>query len=152
MPSRELIGRFLAARHIALVGVSRNPKSFANAVYRRLASGGRIVYPVNPNADAVEGVRCFPSLADAPDPLDGVLVMVNPQAAQDVVRAAIARGVPMVWLHRGAGMGAVSPEAVALCREHDVEVVDGACPMMFDEPVGAFHRMHRLFVRHRFAA
>lgn len=38
----------------------------------------------------------------------------------------------------------MSPEAVALCREHGIEVVDGACPLMFSEPVGWFHRVHRV--------
>jgi hypothetical protein len=33
-----------------------------------------------------------------------------------------------------------------------VLVVDGACPLMFDEPVGGVHRVHRYFVRRRLAA
>ena len=32
---------------------------------------------------------------------------------------------------------------MALCHEAGVDVVEGACPMMFLEPVGWFHRLHR---------
>lgn len=154
MPSTQSIDRFLAQDHLAVVGVSRNAKEFTNAVYRRLREGGRTLYPVNAAADGapIEGDRSYRSLLDVPDPLDGVLVMVPAPAAAAVVREAIARGAPRVWLHRGAGKGSVSDEAVTLCREHGIDVVDGACPLMFEAPVAGIHRFHRFFVRRRLAA
>lgn len=154
MPSREIIDRFLAQRHIAVVGVSRDPKQFANAVYRQLRTDGRSVYPVNATAGGapLEGDPSFERLAEVPHPLDGVVVMVAADRAADVVREAIDAGVPRVWLHKGVGRGSVSDEAVALCREHGIEVVDGACPMMFDEPVAAVHRVHRFFAKRHIAA
>jgi predicted CoA-binding protein len=152
MPSRALIDDFLAQRNIAVAGVSRDPKQLANAVYRRLREGGRTVYAVNPNTDTVEGDRCYRSLADVPSPVDGVIVVVPAAKSAEVVRAALDRGVPRVWLHRGAGPSSVSPEAVELCRSAGVPVIDGACPLMFDEPVGFMHKMHRVLSRRRFAA
>jgi predicted CoA-binding protein len=154
MPSRALIDDFLAQDHLAFVGVSRNPKDFANAVYRQLRDGGRTMYPVNASCHEpeLEGDRCYPSLAEVPDPVAGVIVMVPATAAAAVARDAIDRGIPRVWLHRGVGRGSVSDDAVALCREHDVSVVDGACPLMFAEPVAAFHRVHRFFAKRRIAA
>jgi predicted CoA-binding protein len=154
MPSRAVIDRFLAQRHLALVGVSHNEKELANVIYRQLRDGGRTMYGVNRDESltTVEGDPCYHRLADIPGDVDGVIVMVPASAAADVVRDAIACGIPRVWLHRGVGAGAVSPEAVALCDEHGVEVVDGACPMMFAEPVTFVHRVHRAFSRRRFVA
>lgn len=152
MPSRSVIEDFLAQRHVAVVGVSREKKQFANAVAAQLRRGGRTVYPVNSHTDTIDGEHCYRSLAVVPDPLEGVLVMVPAEAAVEVVRACIARGVPRVWLHRGAGPGAPSPEAVELCHEAGITVVDGACPMMFADPVGWFHKTHRFFARGRLAA
>ncbi|MGD9705602.1 MAG: CoA-binding protein [Acidimicrobiia bacterium] len=152
MPSRTVIEEFLTQRHLAFVGASRDPKQFANAVYRHLREGGREMYPVHPIAADIEGDLVYARLADVPDPVDGVVVMVKPDAAEQVVQDAIARGVPRVWLHRGVGNGAVTERAVELCREAGVAVVDGACPMMFAEPVGAFHRLHRLISGRRIAA
>jgi uncharacterized protein len=149
MPSRSVIEDFLTQRHIAVVGVSHDSRAFANSVYRTFRDRGYVVYPVNPNAESVEGDRCYPTVRVTPDPLDAVLVMVNPRAALGVVDDCIARGVTRVWLHRGAGEGAVSEGAVVTCRAHGIDVVDGACPLMFLEPVGWFHRLHRLtFHRH----
>ena len=152
MPSKTVIEEFLTQHHIAFVGASRDSKQFGNAVYRHLRDGGRTMYPVHPEAVEIEGDPAFARVADVPDPVDGVIVMVKPDAAEQVVREAIDRGVPRVWLHRGVGTGAVSERAVELCRAAGVAVVDGACPLMFAEPVGAFHKLHRLISHRRIAA
>ncbi len=152
MPTRAAIDDFLAQRRLAVVGVSRNPKKFGNVVFRRFRDEGRTVYAVNADADAVEGTRAYHSLKDVPDTLDGVVVAVAAERAVDAVRDAIAAGVPRVWLQRGLGPSSVSPEAVEMCREHGLSVVDGACVLMWDEPVRGMHRMHRGFARRRVLA
>lgn len=152
MPNRSDIEELLSQSHLAFVGASRDTKQFSNAVYRHLRSGGRTMYPVHPEVTTIEGDAAFASLADVPDPVDGVIVMVKPEVARQVVDEAIARGIRRVWLHRGTGQGAVSEEAVADCRRAGVTVVDGACPMMFTEPVGFVHRAHRFFAGRKIAA
>jgi predicted CoA-binding protein len=154
MPERKMIEDFLAQRHLAFVGVSRDTKQFANTVYRRLRADGRILYPVNPAAggNPIEGDRSYGQLSDVPDPVDGVVVMVPAEAAAAVVRQAVQRGIPRVWLHRGVGRGSVTEEAVQVCRDSGTAVVDGACPFMFDEPVRGIHRIHRLMASRRIAA
>jgi predicted CoA-binding protein len=81
--------------------------------------------------------------------------MVAADRSAEVVRDAIARGIPRVWLYRGFGPGAVSDEAVELCRTNGVEVVDGACPLMFEGgngKVGGIHRLHHFLAKRHFAA
>ena len=152
MPSRASIDTFLAQDHIAFVGASRNPKAFANTVYRELRDG-RTLYPVNAaGAASIEGDRCYQSLAEVPDPVDGVFVIVPAAAMADVVSAAVARGITRIWLHRGAGQKPVPAEAVEMARAAGVDLVDGACPLMFEEPVKGIHRVHRVLIKHRFAA
>jgi len=58
---------------------------------------------------------------------------------EEVVRQAIAAGIPRVWMHKSIG-NSVSDEAVKLCREHGISVIAGACPMMFAEPVDFGHK------------
>ncbi|HXA29461.1 MAG TPA: CoA-binding protein [Candidatus Angelobacter sp.] len=154
MPSRDVIDRFLAQRHVAFVGVSRDSRQFANAIYRHLRDGGRTLYPVNHNPDvtAIEGDRAYARLADVPDPVDGVFVMVPAKDAAEVVREAVARGIPRVWLHRGLGPNSVSAEALQVCADNGLDVVDGACPLMFGDHVGFMHRVHRGFMGRRLAA
>ncbi len=69
MPTRREIDDFLAQKRIAFVGVSRDPKAFANIVYRALKERGYQLYPVNPHAAQLEGDPCHPSLAQLPEPV-----------------------------------------------------------------------------------
>lgn len=141
MATRRDIDDFLAQKRIAFVGVSRDPKQFANMVYGTLKKRGYELYPVNPHAKMVEGDNCYPSVDRLPAPVDGALVMVGEDAALGVMQVCAEAGIERVWL----GNGCVSPEAVAYGREHGIAVIDGECPMMFAAPVGFGHACHRFF-------
>ena len=134
---------FLRSGRLAVVGASDEASSFGRTVYEELRTHGVDVVPVHRSAATVAGDPCFASIADVPGDLDGAIVMVAAPASVDVVRDVAARGIPRVWLFRGAGRGAASDEAVAAARELGLEVVPGACPLMFLEPVRGVHRFHR---------
>ena len=139
---------FLAGKRIAVVGASDSPKSFARTIYRELRQHGYDPVAVNPNASSVDGDICYPDLRSLPGELDGVLVMVNRDRTERIVDECIDRGVPRVWLFKGiGGASAVGARAVELCHQHGIRVIAGACPMMFLEPVGGVHRLHRTIRR-----
>jgi predicted CoA-binding protein len=140
------VQEFLAQRRLAVVGASDKKDSFGRTILHELDRRGYEVVAVNTDRHSVEGRAGYADLDSVPGELDGVIVMVHRDRALEVVRACAARGVPRVWLFKGLGAaGAVSDEAAQLCREHDIAVVAGACPLMFLEPVGWFHRVHRGF-------
>ena len=104
---------------------------------------------VNPNADTVAGDRCYPDLASVPGALDGAVVMLSRERAASTVRECAEHDVPRVWLFKGlGGQGAVSDEALEVCAGNGIDVVAGACPLMFLEPLGWLHKMHRGARRH----
>jgi uncharacterized protein len=138
---------FLGLRRLAVVGASDDPEKFGNTIYKELKSHGYDVVAVNKNAALVDGDAAFPTVTSIPEPVDGVVVMVKADAALDVIDDCAAAGVKRVWLFKGAGPGAVSADTVARCEQHGIEVVAGACPLMFLEPVAWFHKFHRT-IRH----
>lgn len=137
---REAADEFLAQRRIAVAGVSRDPKQPANLIYRRLRDHGYDVFAVNPNAQEVEGDRCFASVTALPEHVDGVVVVTPPEASAEVVEECAEAGVPRVWLHRGIGPGSVSDEAIAYGRSHGMRVIPGGCPNMFGPTSDPGHR------------
>jgi predicted CoA-binding protein len=147
MASKQAIDSFLSCRRIAVVGVSRDPKDFSRAVFRAFVERGYDAVPVNPNGGEVEGRPAASRVGDVQPPVEAALLLTPPAATGQVVRECADAGVKRVWMHRGAGQGAVSPEAVALCRERGIEVVDGECPFMFLPDTGWFHGVHRFFKR-----
>jgi predicted CoA-binding protein len=138
---------FLAARRIAVVGVSRNEKDFSRAVLRELARRGVDVVPVNPALAEAEGLRCFARVQDVSPAPDAALLMTPPAQTERVLRECLAAGIRRVWLHRGAGAGAATPAALALCAESGIEVVQGLCPFMALPDAGFAHRLHHFFRR-----
>src|SRR5438067_12998376 len=91
---REAADEFLAQRRIAVAGVSRDPKQPANLIYRRLRDAGHDVFAVNPNADEVEGDRCYKHVSDIPGAVDGVVVVTPADVATAVVEDCAVAGVP----------------------------------------------------------
>lgn len=145
----EQITDFLRGRRIAVAGVSRSAGSAANAVFRKLQDSGYDVFPVNPNASEVEDAKCFPNLGSVPGELDGIVVATHPEVSVDVVRQAIERGVPRIWLHRSFGRGSVSDAAVREYASHGVRCIVGGCPLMYHEPVDFGHRCMRWWLDRR---
>ena len=139
------VADFFELDHVALVGASADPKHFSHSVLVALRHHGVSVVPVNPNEASLDDDEvCYPSVAAIPGDLDGAIVMVNHERAVQIVKECIDRGVTHVWLFKGLGSeSAVSEEAIALCHEHGIAVIPGACPLMFLRPVRGFHRFHR---------
>ena len=141
---------FLSQRRIAVAGVSRHNGHHpaGNLIYRRLKSTGHDVFPVNPNMQTFEGDRCYPDLQSIPGGVDGVVIITRPEIAERIVRDCSDAGVGRVWMHQSMGKGSsVSPEAMEYCRQHDISVIAGACPMMFGPGVDVGHACMRWILK-----
>lgn len=133
---------FLACRHIAVTGVSRQPQGEAsNGIYRRLRERGYAVTAVNPHATEVEGDPAYPDLTSIPGGVEAVVIATRPEHALATVQEAIAVGVQHVWLHRSFGAGSVDAEAVRVGREAGLTIIDGGCPLMFGPAADGAHRL-----------
>jgi predicted CoA-binding protein len=143
---KDAATEFLAQKRIAIAGVSRTPGGShgANVVYNGLRNAGYEVFPVNPNADEVEGDRCYHDIKSIPGGVDAVVVGTAPAVTAQVVRECAEQGIQRVWLHKAFGGGSVTPEAADLGRKEGMTVIAGACPLMFIEGADIGHRCMRL--------
>ena len=137
---REAAREFLALKRIAVAGVSRTPNQAANGIYCKLRDSGHQVYAINPNAERVEGDPCYAGLEAIPGGVEGLVIVTRPTVADALVRDCARLGVRHVWMHRSLGQGSASARAAAFCRENGISVINGACPMMFAEPVDFAHK------------
>jgi hypothetical protein len=142
---REAADAFLSNKRVAVTGVSRKPKDHgSNTVYKRLRDRGYEVFAVNPNAEVVEGDACYQDLKSIPGGVDAVVIGTRPEIAEDTMRECAELGITQVWMHRGPGTGSVSETATAFGRQHDINVIDGGCPCMFDPTADFGHKVMRL--------
>ncbi len=137
------IRRFLAARRIAVAGAARDGRAVGNLVLRKLRAAGYDVVAVNPHAAEIDGVPCYPTLQAIPGRVEAVVAATPPAATDQIVRDCAELGIRLVWMHRSFGTGSVSAEAVAYGRSRGLTIIDGACPMMYVEPVDVAHRCFR---------
>jgi predicted CoA-binding protein len=146
IPVKQAATEFLAQHRIAVTGVSRTPQDHgANVVYKRLRERGYEVFPINPNADEVEGDHAFHDLKSVPGGVDGVVIATSPAHAETTMRECVDLGIDRVWMHRGPGPGSVSEEATAYGREHGVTVIDGGCPCMVGPTADTGHKIMHFF-------
>jgi acetyl coenzyme A synthetase (ADP forming)-like protein len=86
---------FFRPRSVAVVGASRNPSAvgyrLVDTIIRSGFRGG--VYPVNPRASEIRGLRTYPSVREIPGPVDLAVIAVPPEAVLGVVDDCAARDV-----------------------------------------------------------
>ena len=109
-----------------MIGASSNPMRPSNGVFRYLRAVGYDVVPINPGETAVEGVPCFPTLAEAvaaTGPFELVDVFRRAELCPDHAREAVAAGAACLWLQ----LGIVSVEAAAIAAAGGLGVVMDRC-------------------------
>jgi uncharacterized protein len=142
---KEAASEFLANKRVAVTGVSREPKNHgSNIVYQRLRERGYEVFAVNPNAEEVEGDRCFHDLRSIPGGVEAVVIATSPEVAEETMRECADLGIKHVWLHRGPGAGSASEAAADYGRQHGIAVINGGCPCMFEPTADLGHKAMRV--------
>ncbi len=116
---------FFRPRGVAVVGATANSKKGGNIIVANLQKGftGKI-YPVNPRYDEINGLRCYPTVADVPDPVDLAVVFVGAEQVPQVIRACADRGIPGAMLE-SAGFSETGPAGAALQQETAAAARDG---------------------------
>jgi predicted CoA-binding protein len=121
--SRAAIERGLAAKTVAIVGLSSKPESASYEVGEYLQRHGYRIIPVNPKEQEVLGERAYPSLRDVPVPVDVVDVFRRAEAVPGIVEDAKAIGAPFLWLQ----LGIVNEEAAREAEAAGMTVVMDHC-------------------------
>ena len=144
------VNDFLAQKRIAVAGVSRDNSRHptGNLIYRRLKTTGHDVFAVNPHMQTFDGDPCYPDVFSIPGGVDGVVIVTRPDVTDHIVHQCSDAGVRRVWMHQSlAGGSSVSPAAVEYCRQHDISVIAGACPMMYGDGVDFGHTCMRWILK-----
>jgi acetyl coenzyme A synthetase (ADP forming)-like protein len=82
-------------RAVAVVGASRSRDTIGWSIVHNLVAGefAGAIFPVNPSATSVHSLKCYPSLAAVPDPIDLAIVVVPKGHVEAVVDEGLAAGV-----------------------------------------------------------
>lgn len=124
---QDPIDQFLSAEAFGVAGASTNRAKYGNKVLRVYLQNNRSAIPINPRAEEIEGVACVASVTELPEEVKSLSVITPPKITEQVVEAAIVKGIENIWMQPGAE----SPAAVARCHEAGINVIaDGSCVLV----------------------
>jgi predicted CoA-binding protein len=106
-------------RTVAVLGASRDRRKYGNKSVRAHDAAGYDVFPVNPHAESIEGLRAYASLREISGPLDRVSVYLPPEVVLGLLPEIAASGAREVFLNPGSE----SDEVVRAARALGVEPI-----------------------------
>ena len=123
------VEKALEFKHIAVVGLSKDPTKAAHSVPRYLQNHGYKIYPVNPfGGEELLGEKVYHKASEVEGTVD-LVVIFRPSAevlpvVEDVLKRDDLKGI---WLQEGI----TSPEAELLADDRGLVFVQDTC--MFKE-------------------
>ncbi|NHI93017.1 MAG: hypothetical protein EAX96_10985 [Candidatus Lokiarchaeota archaeon] len=90
---------FFSAQTIAVVGASRNPRKDGNNIIRNLLLKKQLkIFPINPFADEILGLKTYPSILDVNEDLDLVIIFIPPDQVLDVIKNCVEKKVKAILI------------------------------------------------------
>ncbi len=129
MVSEDNIKALFNPRSIAVIGASRKPGKIGHDLLKNIIEYGYKgrIYPINPHADEILGLKAYPSIKDVPDDVDVAIIVVPAERVLDVARECGEKGVKvLVVITSGFGeVGNVEAEEklLEIAREYGMRVL-----------------------------
>lgn len=139
-PDDSFMEKFFTPESVALVGASATPGKIGNSVLESLAKHdykGK-VYPINPKADEILGIKCYPSIEAINDKVDLVVVCVDLSVTLPVLESCAKKGIHNVVIVSGGGkeLGGERADYEAqiksLSEKHKIRIIGPNCIGMFN--------------------
>lgn len=133
-------------RAIAVVGAARStmgayPGMFA--CIRNFGYAGRL-YPINPNADEIDGVKAYGSLCELPEPVDLVIISVPARVVPEALTDCIASGNRNVHIFSSGFRETGEPEGIELQEKIEKIAVEGGLRVIGPNCMGFYVPESRL--------
>lgn len=129
---------FFKPNSVAIVGASRSEEKVGHVILRRMIEIGfqGKLYPVNPSAEEILNLKCYPSLSQIPDRVDLVVVAVRAEATPEVVEEAAEKGAKGALVISGGfsevGNSELEGKLIETARRYGIRVIGPNCLGIFD--------------------
>src|SRR5471030_795486 len=121
---------FFAPDSIALIGASRDHEKIPGRLLSMLCKNeypGKL-YPINPNYGDIDGLKCYPSIADVGQPIDLAIIIIPARAVLGALEQCAAAGVKNAviissgFAEEGGDSTAMQDAIVALARKSGMRI------------------------------
>lgn len=130
-----MLKAFFTPQSVAVVGAAREPGKLGYGVVNNILQYGYTgqVYPINPKADDILGLKCYPSVLDVPEPVELAIIVVPNRFVPQVIEECGKKGVQGAIIisagFREAGMEGIKLERQVLdiATQYGVRIVGPNC-------------------------
>jgi acetate---CoA ligase (ADP-forming) len=121
---------FFAPQSIALIGASRDREKIPGrllAMLRRNDYPGKL-YPINPNYDDIDGLKCYKTIGEIGEPIDLAVVIIPARAVLGALEECAAAGVKNVviissgFAEEGGDSAAMQDKIVAIAKRTGMRI------------------------------
>lgn len=130
-----LLDTFFRPRSIAVVGASREPEKVGHRIIKNLIEYGfkGHLFPINPKADEILGLKCYNSILDVPEPVDLAVIVVPgklvPMVAEECGKKGV-KGIVVIsagFSETGREGTRLERELLAICRKYNIRMQGPNC-------------------------
>jgi len=137
-----MLNSFFEPSSVAVIGASRDPAKLGYAVLHNLVEGGYVqkgaVYPINPKADEILGLKAYASVLDVPETIDLAVIVIPYPYVPDALRICGQKGIPAAIVisagFREAGMEGLERERelLTIANEYSIRLIGPNCLGVID--------------------
>lgn len=122
-----MLERFFNPGSVAIIGASREKGKVGRVVLENVRERFRgAIYPVNPGADEIDGMRCYPDISSTP-PVDLAIIVVPAKIVPDVLEECGTKGITNVVIisagFREAGAVELETRCVDIIRRYGMRAL-----------------------------
>jgi predicted CoA-binding protein len=112
-------------------------------VFDEFLQRGYDLIPVNPSAGNIMDRHCYSVVEEIDPACEAAFILLPAKGVVRAVERCIKADVKRLWIHRAAGLGVETQQAIASARHAGVSVVAGECPLMWLSGAHWVHRAHK---------
>ncbi len=135
-----MLDNFFEPDSVAVIGASRDPEKLGYSILANLKEGGfeGYLYPVNPKAQEILGLKAYDSVVDIPDPVGLAVIVVPSKIVPQVLRECGEKDVPAVVIitagFREAGREGLDRERelIQIAQEYGMRLIGPNCLGVID--------------------
>lgn len=107
----------------AVVGVTDKTDRFGYKIWKKLKEHGYTAYGVHPKLEELEGEKIYKTVADIPEKVEVLNMVVGPKIALGVLEEAKNIGIENIWFQPGS----YDDETIEKTKELGLTYLDNDC-------------------------
>lgn len=130
-----MLEMFFAPESVAVIGAARKPGKLGYGVLENIQQCGYKgkIYPINPKAEEILGLRCYPTVSEVPGQIDLAVIVIPNRFVPEVMEQCGKKGVKGATIitagFREAGRDGIKLErqVLSIARRHGIRIVGPNC-------------------------